>query len=459
MKYLLEVMGGISPDNVDNVFRFPTNYSVVPSKDKKTIEQWRKVFDNGIVESLFAETSTTTADDDTSSTDNSNEIEMAKCSFADPKDDVDKKRIRRQKEDIRVLFSTISDFENTVFLMTNPFEGNVLSDLALSALQNASNTTVRSLGLFHSGSADVLDGRLTVLKEFGCRVMDDYDHSSRTRQDPGTPAFTGTQAPTSNHVVTPGSQQPGNISMISGSYNASSGSVTESRLDEFKKYERTVMHEIKAERSKKEWMKFCAFEEQDSIKSKFITRIPIPDEIFKLYSVPYGEKPEKAIRIDCELTRGEEEFKKKHRGITWIPGGLASKCDHLLVFSSLDRMWEFEEQFCNLHPTGLFASGGSKREFEIANDALQNGKPIFAIEGTGFVSDVINHFFTQAASECAAGNHTSNRRKEDVKQLRKLVASKKKSRGYVDDLLYEGKLLEFVVSFIQLSSSSIQKEI
>jgi hypothetical protein len=350
-------------------------------------------------------------------------IQMFKESFPDPaNNDEDPVRTRRIKEDMGNVFSAISDFKSTVFLITNPSGGNVLSDIALTALERASNSTVESIGLFHTGRADLLDGRLTVLKKFS---------SSDEGINKPTP------------------------------------------------YEKEMKDKIRKERNEQHWMQFCLFEEEIADDGKDIlltqeareevsgddkqgekptlTRMPIPDEVFKLNSVPYNDTPMKAIRVDCKLTRGEKEIRKETRGITRIPGGLADKCGHRLIFTSKKRMQEFDDFFCDAHPTGIFACGGSYHELQIANTALKNGKPLFAIEGTGFVPTVVNHFFISATSDSNM-TEMNNRSRTVSKELKALMKkrtsvvsvnfSKSDFTGY--ELRYEEKLLDLLVSVVHV---------
>jgi hypothetical protein len=505
MKELLKVLGIKPPDNV---FRFATNYSVVPSKEEKTIKEWRDDFSKNKVSSLFESkseqnlanmssiqqnggegplqrawqtparpkepiptdgnsasntaqwsrgnrsivtgmlvtppnstnelfpskgsseasdvglsgeasdagerrqkktkingstkkelmstnviTSSNQSGDGEANKENSKNgedrqnketarIQMFKESFLDPANDEDGEIIRKIEEDIRNVFLAISEFESTVFLITNPSGGNVLSDKALSALKRANDSTVESIGIFHTGRADLLDGCLTVLKRF----------SSSNEGKPSP-------------------------------------------------YEKGMKDKIRKAQNEQHWMKFCSFEEEiadddkDTLPAQeakeevsgddkqgekpTLTRMPIPDEVFKLNSVPYKDTPRKAIRVDCKLTPGEEKYKKDHRGITWIPGGLADKCGHRLVFTSKERMREFEKLFCHFHPTGIFACGGSYRELEIVRDAIKTGKPLFAIAGAGFVPRVVSHLFGNKTSDSSTIDKDFSRRKGNIRKLSK----------------------------------------
>ena len=492
MKELFEVLGISEPDLV---FKFVKNYSVVPSKEKKTLKEWQEDFDSddhkvtslfemleddhddhggeediisgtaGVFDSpqstrvaaprnrsmcvgQFRDASTplpvpvniispggispnpdTSLDsvhvESNSQTEersdheppanregtsanvaarsvnggegrqNKKQIQMAKESFPDPAKEGD--RIRRTKEATASIFSDISDFKSTVFLITNPFGGNMLSELALNALKEKSTSTVESIGLFHTDRTELLDGRLTVLKH------------------------------------------------------------------KFVKEETKIKEKIRIERKTKDWMRFSAFDEEfisgDEVKERR-TRMPIPDEVVELWSVPKNDTPRKAIRVDCKLTHREKEIRKDKRGITRIPGGLADKCSHRLIFTSKKRMQEFGDFFCDTHPTGIFACGGSYRGLQIAKNALKaSGKPLFAIEGTGFVPTLVDHIFSSGTT----GDSTDKmiERKAYRKILADLSDLLKKPSLIFDfepsqsdfiryELLYEEKLLELLVSVVHV---------
>ena len=446
MEQLFKALG---IDEPDLVFRFGKNYSVVPSLETKTINEWQDDYKSLKVPSPFGleeeETSpgeteglqtpkkngwskgnkslgsgtlsptlvtnfpnkTTNGDGDISG------LEANRAGRKNAGEGREKKaeRIRRvsantiQAEDTKNVFSAISDFKKTIFLITNPFRGNDLSEIALNTLEHASDSTVESIGLFHTDPTKVLDGHLTVLKE--------YSLSNK-----GTP------------------------------------------------YEQSIKENIKKTKDKKDWMRFSAFEEakeevnddKGEGEELTLTRMPIPDEVFRHCSVLCNDTPtRKAIRVDCQLTPGEEKRKKAHHGITRIPGGLAHKCGHRLVFTSKKRMKEFCDFICDTHSTGFFACGGSCHDFQIAKNALTSGKPLFAIEGTGFVPTVVNHFFNSATSD-SNGTEMNKRKSEFRKVSGKLKALVRKSMvsytnqfvksDSIDELLYEEKLLDLVVSMI-----------
>lgn len=106
------------------------------------------------------------------------DMKMVKESFPDP--DKCGERISRVREDTRNLFSAISDFKKTVFLVTNPCGGNELSEIALETLINSRDTTVQSIGLFHSDPSEpLLDNCLSVLREE--EEVTDYESEMKKR--------------------------------------------------------------------------------------------------------------------------------------------------------------------------------------------------------------------------------------------------------------------------------------
>ncbi len=74
------------------------------------------------------------------------------------------------REDVHTIFSAIAVFENSVMLVSHPFVGNELAAIALDAVKQERQSTVQSIGLFHTGEDDVLECRLTVLKNRRHRV-------------------------------------------------------------------------------------------------------------------------------------------------------------------------------------------------------------------------------------------------------------------------------------------------
>jgi hypothetical protein len=370
MKSLFTAMGINAPDFV---FHFTKNFGIVPSAETKTIKQWKQDLkfmedgrkfnannkeeekeddQKGETSSLYAIASTDGDDgDDTkekavdklppSLLDESKTTTFIRKridespflrAFADPVQD--EKRIGRIEEDVKNLFSDLADFKNTVFLMASAFRGNRLSEIALEALEEAEDSAVSSIGLFNTDSKQRLSGHLTVIKD----------------------------------------------------YSSSDSKPTE--------LEKEIFRDIKKEREnavgKKDWK--CWLQCQDHIEDGKI-RMPIPNEIFMIYSKPIGDTPNRVIRVDCEPTEEEEEYCKMNGNLLRIPGGLAQKCDHVLIFTSQERQREFERIFCAFHPTGYFATGGTHHNLKIAKDALKAGQSLLAIEGTGFAPDIVNQFF------------------------------------------------------------------
>lgn len=314
----------------DLIFRFDENYSVVPSfDDKKTIEEWQveepfNLKNAALNAELQVEEKRETNADSTpvvnisfdSDSCQQNNASLSVKGYFGPEDTGKErndlkdlksrihacfpdpilyaKKIKKARNDTRSVIRSIADFKKTVFLITAPFKGNEFSEIALDTVCAESNSTVQSIGLFHSDSTEILDGCLSVLKEKG--------------------------------------------------------------------YENKIEEQINEDRKNREFSNFCDR-----------TRIPIPCEVFRHYSTTEGSgisKKINAIRVDCELSPKEEKMKSEYHGITRIPGGLAGKCDHCLVFSSKKQMTEFTKFFCDTCPTGYFACGGSHKELTSAKEAL-----------------------------------------------------------------------------------------
>ena len=85
------------------------------------------------------------------------------AALADVDDEEDSAHIRSIEGDVNNLFTAISEFKKTLFLITKPFKGNTLSEIACSAAAASRNRTV-TLGLFHTDN-DNSGGNFTVLKD------------------------------------------------------------------------------------------------------------------------------------------------------------------------------------------------------------------------------------------------------------------------------------------------------
>ncbi len=85
------------------------------------------------------------------------------AAFADPNDELDSERIRLIEGNADNLFTAIAEFQKTLFLITKPFRGNTLSEIACKAAAECRQKTV-TLGLFHTDNTNP-GGNFTVVKD------------------------------------------------------------------------------------------------------------------------------------------------------------------------------------------------------------------------------------------------------------------------------------------------------
>ncbi len=83
--------------------------------------------------------------------------------FANPSDAFDSAHIRMIEGNVTNLFTAISEFKNTLFLITKPFRGNTLSEIACAAAAESRQKTI-TLGLFHTDNSHP-GGNFTVIKD------------------------------------------------------------------------------------------------------------------------------------------------------------------------------------------------------------------------------------------------------------------------------------------------------
>ena len=173
---------------------------------------------------------------------------------------------------------------------------------------------------------------------------------------------------------------------------------------------------------------------------------PITDDEFRKKSTPclLRKAPKDCIPVDCELSEKEKAFKEDHRAITYIPGGLADECDHILVFTSQARLENFSNQFCDLYPSAVFACGGTKEEFKLSKTSMQNGTPVFAFKEHGFVPYVFEKKFLDK------GKTKSETAVEEMRrQLDSLDSHPNNEIDVkVNELAYESELKKLAVSVI-----------
>ena len=85
------------------------------------------------------------------------------AALADPNDEADSERIRLIEGNADNLFTAIAEFKKTLFLITKPFRGNTLSEIACKAAAECKQRTV-TLGLFHTDNTHP-GGNFTVVKD------------------------------------------------------------------------------------------------------------------------------------------------------------------------------------------------------------------------------------------------------------------------------------------------------
>lgn len=124
---------------------------------------------------------------------------------------------------------------------------------------------------------------------------------------------------------------------------------------------------------------------------KFV-RVTIPSDVFKVETVPLGTAPTRAIKIHCDFTEDENRQSRNNHNVANVSAGLANECTHRLVFSSKYQRDRFQEAFTDFYTVGSFACGGTLAEMKATRTALENGKPLFILDGTGNVADVAKHF-------------------------------------------------------------------
>ena len=275
--------------------------------------------------------------------------------FANPDNLIDQERIRQIEGDFVNVLKAVAEFESTAFLIADPFRGNRLSDLACKA-SAGSRLKPPTIGLFHAEDELSPLGKFSVLKDVhNIGEMNTHD----------------------------------------------------------KRHDKRQLRQIKSLRNQGGalglWMKRLEFKntEYDGIKSK--ARIPVIANKFQKDSVPIGEdRSTSIIEVDCNSTKYEERVYRKNNLITHIPGGLANECSHRLVFATEKQKEKFKTILAYFYATGSFACGGTHKEMEAMTEAIQNGEPLFIVEGTGNVATIANHDFINkkgtAAKKYKAGD-------------------------------------------------------
>ncbi len=327
---------GISP-MPDLVFSFDKNNGIVPSENKKNLEGWKAFWkdEGGERPEAF-----TLFSDQLLLQDKPSSPGIAKEDInAFAKNDSEE-IIKVESHVENILKAIADDFKKTLFLITEPFRGNALSEFACKAANGSRNNTP-ALGLFDVGSNKAISGGdFTVL----------MDTTGRDKE-------------------------------YEGLYQAMKEKI------EASKNQSTLAWDSRMSEKENEF------------------RLPVPRSIFELCTVPLGDTPRSVIKIDCDFTEYEKKLYDKNNRVQHIPGGLANECSHLLVFATRDQKLEFIKHFSDASAMGHFASGSTECEMKLAVKALNQGKPLFVLAGTGeFSPTCIIKIITSKRCECKTHN-------------------------------------------------------
>jgi len=115
-------------------------------------------------------------------------------------------------------------------------------------------------------------------------------------------------------------------------------------------------------------------------------------------TTPVGEVPSHAIRVDFDYTIHESKIAKYKRKGICIPGILADECSHCLVFEERTTLLHFKNVFTQMFKTGVFATGDSLSEMQLASNALRNNDPLFILADTGPVPSIAEYFVNNKES-------------------------------------------------------------
>jgi len=127
----------------------------------------------------------------------------------------------------------------------------------------------------------------------------------------------------------------------------------------------------------------------------------VPSEFFISHSlnnstnvctVPMGEMPKHAIKVDFDYTEEEKRTARNCRKGICIPGILADECSHCLVFEKRSSLLKFRKTFSQIFKCGVLATGDSKSEMELVYDALFDSAPLIILEGTGPVANIVKQY-------------------------------------------------------------------
>ena len=391
---IMEIFKALGIQEPDLVFKFQYNHGIVPSYKEVALpiglwrdKQFKKTDDEfslplsqdlitistnfqspSLISGVFSSTPTSSYADDTAyGSDAGNGVDKSFSvgdipdddfhkicdigAFADPSNAIDQEKIRQMENDFSNILNAVADFESTAFLITDPFRGNRLSELACKASAN-SNMKPPTIGLFHAEDEAEL-GQFSVLKNIVGRRNDDLNEQIQT------------------------------------------------------------LRSLRKQKSLGLWMRRLEYKNTEFSGRKSHARLPVPGYLFQKESVPIGEiMPTSNIQIDCNYTKYEERVHRKNNCVTHIPGGLANECSHRLVFATKEKKELFTNIISNYFSTGSFACGGTHSEMKATAESLKKGEPLFIIEGTGNVATIAADFLRKKGA--AARKYDTNDRVEEL---------------------------------------------
>lgn len=309
------------------VFQFEENYSVVPNTHYADTELYWKLFPN---EDYFR---TWRARDD--------------LMFPNPQRDY--VRSNTMEHRVQTILDGISQAcaqTSAVYLLTEPFRGNTIAEMACQSAFRVGQDRVSSLGLFTCTDFSAVQ-----------TGMED------TRSFPPLP------------------QSMEELMQLHGVALPEEGEKKYSNDEKMKMILKREKELILKEApghvvpwgqrydTRRVWIQKATFENSD-------------------YVVTQGDVPKYAIDIRTDFTESEARFHKSYRH-QQIKAGLASDCSHRLVFESDYGRNRFEKFFLDRFHTGMICTGSTEKEVSVALDYFREGRPLFILENTGLAADAM----------------------------------------------------------------------
>jgi len=238
--------------------------------------------------------------------------------------------------------------EGCIFLVTEPYGGNVLSRVACKA---AARKGIVSLAL------------LTCDEKWSVNSISYED------QDPGD-MDTKKQSGMIEHIYNNAKKKSG---LTMDPDKTPHHSCNESDMD-----------------TKKKICELCMDPNRQLIHKDHFVPSPLNEK--SCTTTPVGEVPSHAIRVDFDYTIHESKIAKYKRKGICIPGILADECSHCLVFEERTTLLHFKNVFTQIFKTGVFATGDSLSEMQLASNAFRNNDPLFILADTGPVPSIAECF-------------------------------------------------------------------